>query len=336
VNLDMAALRLLATDREISIETVVGALEEALLTAYHHEVGAERPARVVLDRGSGAVTVLAQERDEAGELVGEVDDTPPDFGRVAAATARSVVRQRLRAAADTATVGTWSGREGETVAGTVQQGPGRAVHVDLGGLEATIPPAEQVPGETYVHGERIRAYVVGVARGPRGPQVTLSRTHPRLVEGLFRREVPEIVAGQVEIVAIAREAGHRSKIAVLSRAQGVNAKGACVGPAASRVRAVVAELRGEKIDIALWSNDPARLLSEALSPARVLAVEVVDLEAKVARVVVPDYQLSLAIGREGQNARLAARLTGWKIDIRSDAVEAAAAAGSGGLPGVGR
>ncbi len=323
MNLDMAALRLLAADREISLDTVVAALEEALLTAYHRQVGSERPARAVLDRASGAVTVFATERDEAGGIVREWDDTPPGFGRVAAATARSVVRQRLRDAASDLTVGAYAGREGEIVAGTIAQHPGRGVVVDLGDVEATIPPAEQVPGERYTHGERIRAYVLTVARGVHGPQVTLSRTHPRLVAGLFRREVPEIAAGEVEVVAIAREAGHRSKVAVLARVPGVNAKGACVGPGAARVRAVVAELHGEKIDIALWSDDPAVLLAEALSPARVLAVEVVDAEAKIARVVVPDYQLSLAIGREGQNARLAARLTGWKIDIRSDAAPAA-------------
>jgi len=323
VNLDMAALRLLAADREISIETVVGALEAAMLTAYHREVGSEQLARVVLDRKTGAVTVLAIERDEAGTVTREYDDTPPGFGRVAAATARTVVRQRLRDAASDVTVGSWSGREGEIVAGTIQQGPGRGIHVDLGDLEATIPPSEQVPGERYVHGERIRALVLSVARGHNGPAVTLSRTHPRLVAGLFAREVPEIAARQVEVVALAREAGHRTKIAVRTAVPGLSAKGACVGPGAARVRAVVAELHGEKIDIALWSEDPAVLLAEALSPARVLAVEVVDAEAKIARVVVPDYQLSLAIGREGQNARLAARLTGWKIDIRSDAPAAA-------------
>lgn len=319
MNLDMSALRLLAAEREVSLPTVVAALEEALLGAYQQQVGGEPAARVSLDAETGSVTVMAQERAEDGTVLREWDDTPPDLGRIAASAARSVVRSRLRAANDAATVGSWTGREGDVVAGTIQQTPGRVVKVDLGDVEASIPPGEQVPTERYVHGERLRAYVLSAGAGQRGPLITLSRTHPRLVAGLFRREVPEIVSGDVEVVAVAREAGHRSKVAVRSLTRGVNAKGACVGPGAARVRAVVAELQGEKIDIAVWSEDPARLLTEALSPARVLEVEVVDPALKVARVVVPDYQLSLAIGREGQNARLAARLTGWKIDIRSDA-----------------
>jgi len=191
--------------------------------------------------------------------------------------------------------------------------------VDLGKIEAVLPPAEQVPGERYVHGERIRCYVWRVRKGHRGPSVTLSRTHPDLVRKLFALEVPEIASGAVEIVKIAREAGHRTKIAVQSHQQGVNAKGACIGPVGSRVRNVMAELHGEKIDIVDFSEDPAEFVANALSPARVTRVDVVDPIAMEARVIVPDYQLSLAIGKEGQNARLAARLTGWRIDIRSDA-----------------
>ena len=319
MKIDMVALRALSAEREVSLDQVVQAIEAALLTAYHREVGDERPARVVLDRKSGEAQVFARVPGDDGVPGPEVDDTPPDFGRIAASTARQVVRQRLRDAAQDVTVGEYAGREGTVVAGTIQQGGGRNVLVDLGDVEAVIPPTEQVPGERYNHGDRIRAYVLSVAKGPKGPQITLSRTHPRLVAGLFAREVPEVADGSVEVVAIAREAGHRSKIAVRTYKQGLSAKGACVGPQAARVRAVVNELHGEKIDIALWSEDPATLLTEALSPARVLSVEVVDLEARSARVVVPDYQLSLAIGREGQNARLAARLTGWRIDIRSDA-----------------
>jgi transcription termination/antitermination protein NusA len=206
------------------------------------------------------------------------------------------------------------------VAGVIQQGKDpRTVLVDLGKLEAVLPPAEQVPGERYVHGERIRCYVLHVRKGHRGPSVTLSRTHPGLVKKLFALEVPEIAGGAVEIVAIAREAGHRTKIAVRSHQQGVNAKGACIGPMGSRVRNVMSELHGEKIDIVDYSDDPAGFVANALSPARVNRVHVVDLEAREAQVTVPDYQLSLAIGKEGQNARLAARLTGWRIDIRSDA-----------------
>ncbi len=218
------------------------------------------------------------------------------------------------------TFGEYAGREGDIVAGVIQQGKDpRAVLVDLGKIEAVLPPAEQVPAEQYLHGERIRCYVLHVRKGHRGPSVTLSRTHRNLVKKLFALEVPEIASGAVEIVAIAREAGHRTKIAVRSNQPGVNAKGACIGPMGSRVRNVMAELHGEKIDIVDYSDDPACFVGNALSPARVTAVHVIDAEARVAQVIVPDYQLSLAIGKEGQNARLAARLTGWRIDIRSDA-----------------
>jgi N utilization substance protein A len=192
------------------------------------------------------------------------------------------------------------------------------VHVDLGQVEAVLPPAEQVPGESYVHGARLRCYVVGVRKGLKGPSITVSRTHPNLVRKLFALEVPEIADGTVEIAALAREAGHRSKVAVRATVAGVNAKGACIGPMGQRVRAVMAELHGEKIDIVDHSDDPATFVASALSPARVSSVEVVDAAQRSARVVVPDYQLSLAIGKEGQNARLAAKLTGWRIDIRPD------------------
>ncbi len=202
------------------------------------------------------------------------------------------------------------------------------VVVSLGDVEGIIPAAEQSPGETYTHGQRLRCYVVSVSRGPRGPQITLSRTHPNLVRKLFALEVPEIADGSVEITAVAREAGHRSKISVRPTVSGVNAKGACIGPMGSRVRAVMSELGGEKIDIIDYDDDPATFVGNALSPARAMSVTVVDPVARAARVVVPDFQLSLAIGKEGQNARLAARLTGWRIDIRSDAAPETAAAGA--------
>ena len=235
-----------------------------------------------------------------------------------------MILQRLRDVEDEMTFGEYAGHEGDIVAGVIQQGKDpRTVLVDLGKIEAVLPPAEQVPGEKYIHGERIRCYVWRVRKGHRGPSVTLSRTHPDLVRKLFALEVPEIASGAVEIVKIAREAGHRTKIAVQSHQQGVNAKGACIGPVGSRVRNVMAELHGEKIDIVDFSDDPAEFVANALSPARVTRVDVVDAAAMEARVVVPDYQLSLAIGKEGQNARLAARLTGWRIDIRSDAAEPA-------------
>jgi transcription termination/antitermination protein NusA len=319
MDIDLSVLRALEREKEISFDLLVEALEQALLVAYERTGGAEEHARVELNRKTGHVTVWAQEVDEAGVVLREWDDTPEGFGRIAATTAKQVILQRLRDAEDEITFGEFLGKEGDVVSGIVQQGRDpRAVLVDLGKVEAVLPTQEQVPGERYEHGSRIKCYVLQVRKGLRGPLVTLSRTHPNLVKKLFALEVPEIADGTVEIAGIAREAGHRSKIAVRSTTPGVNAKGACIGPMGARVRAVVAELHGEKIDIVDWSDDPAELVAHALSPARVSQVEVVDAEARAARVTVPDYQLSLAIGREGQNARLAARLTGWRIDIRPD------------------
>jgi transcription termination/antitermination protein NusA len=326
MDIDMAALRGLVREKEIGFDTLVVAIESALLIAYHHTEGAQPRARVHLDRTSGHVTVWAAETDEHGEVLREYDDTPEGFGRIASSTARQVILQRLREAEDERTFGEFSGREGDVVSGVIQQASNpRDVLVDLGKVEGVLPPQEQVPGETYTHGEWIKCFVVAVRRGPRGPQITLSRSHPSLVKKLFALEVPEIADGTVEITAIAREAGHRTKIAVRSHRAGVNAKGSCIGPMGARVRQVMTELHGEKIDIVDWSEDPAEMVAHALSPARVQSVEVVDAAARSARVVVPDYQLSLAIGREGQNARLAARLTGWRIDIRPDSEPTGAA-----------
>ena len=237
----------------------------------------------------------------------------------AAATARQVIFQRIREAEDDQKFGHFSGVEGDILVGVIQQDRDtRAVRVDLGSLEAIIPQAEQVPGEDYSHGRRLRVYVVSVRREMRGPQVILSRTHPNLVRKLFALEVPEIDKGIVEIMEVAREAGHRTKIAVVSHDPNVSAKGAFIGPMGQRVRAVTSELGEEKIDIVDYSDDPAKFVAAALSPAKVLSVTIVDEQARACRVIVPDYQLSLAIGREGQNARLAARLTGWRIDIQPD------------------
>jgi N utilization substance protein A len=326
VNIDLQALRALEREREIPFETIIAAIETALITAYRHTEGANAHARVEIDRKTGAATVLAQEFDEAGQLVREYDDTPHDFGRIAAMTAKQVILQRLREATDEVHFCEYVGRDGDLVTGMIQAHEGRSekgiVSIDLGKIEGMLPPSEQVPGELYEHGLRIKCIVVHVAKGFRGPQITLSRTHPNLVRRLFALEVPEIADGIVEITAIAREAGHRSKIAVRSTQVGVNAKGACIGPMGQRVRAVMSELHGEKIDIIDWSEDPATFVGNALSPAKALSVEVVDEATRTARVTVPDYQLSLAIGREGQNARLAARLTGWRIDIHSDAAGA--------------
>jgi len=331
VDIDLSALRGLQTEKDISMDLSIKAIEDALLVAYHKSEGAAATARVEVDRRTGHVTVWAAQTGEDGQVTREYDDTPDGFGRIAATTARQVILQRLRDAEDELTFGEYAGREGDVVAGVIQQGKDpRAVLVDLGKLEAMLPPSEQVPGERYVHGERLRCYVLYVRKGYRGPSVTLSRTHPNLVRKLFALEVPEIASGAVEIAAIAREAGHRSKIAVISHQAGVNAKGACIGPMGSRVRNVMTELHGEKIDIVDYSPDPAEFVAHALSPARVSQVNVVDPVARVAQVIVPDYQLSLAIGKEGQNARLAARLTGWRIDIRSDTAgeEPGPAAGS--------
>ena len=328
MDIDLSVLGSLEAEKDISLDLAIKAIEDALLVAYHKTDGAAAVARVEVDRSSGHVTVWARRAPGAdGEPGEEYDDTPEGFGRIAATTARQVILQRLRDAEDELTFGEYAGREGDVVAGVIQQGRDpRAVLVDLGKLEAILPPTEQVPGEKYVHGERLRCYVLHVRKGYRGPSVTLSRTHPNLVKKLFAMEVPEIASGAVEIAAIAREAGHRSKIAVISHQSGVNAKGACIGPMGSRVRNVMTELHGEKIDIVDYSPDPAQFVAHALSPARVTKVIVVDLAARVAQVIVPDYQLSLAIGKEGQNARLAARLTGWRIDIRPDTGEAGPAA----------
>jgi len=321
----MSVLRSLEREKDISFDLVVKAIEDALLIAYFRTEGAAQKARAELDRVSGHVQIWAAELDEEGQVVREFDDTPGNFSRIAATTAKQVILQQLRDAEDEINFGEYASREGELVAGIIQQGKDpRVVLVDLGKIEAILPHNEQVPGEEYAHGERIRCYVVQVKKGAKGPSVTLSRTHPNLVKKLFALEVPEIADGTVEIAAIAREAGHRTKIAVRSRKGGVNAKGACIGPMGSRVRNVMTELHGEKIDIIDWSEDAAEFVGNALSPARVSRVEVVDADGRVARVTVPDYQLSLAIGKEGQNARLAARLTGWRIDIRPDTQEAPA------------
>ncbi len=319
MDIDMAALRAIERDKEIPLDYLVEALEDALLNAYNKTEHPVPGARVDLDRKSGKVSVVVPETDEDGNKIGEYDDTPSDFGRVAASTARQVIFQRLREAEDEQKYGEFVAAEGDIMVGVIQQDrDSRTVRVDLGAVEAIMPLAEQAPGEDYSHGRRIRVYVVAVRREMRGPQVVVSRTHPNLVKKLFELEVPEISEGVVQVKAIAREAGHRSKIAVYTENPDVNAKGACIGPMGARVRAVTNELGDEKIDIVDWSEDPAQFVANALSPAKVSSVSVVDEAARAARVIVPDYQLSLAIGREGQNARLAARLTGWRIDIKPD------------------
>ncbi|OFR91253.1 transcription termination/antitermination protein NusA [Micrococcus sp. HMSC067E09] len=322
MDIDMSALRMLEKEREIPLDKLVPTIEQALLTAYHRTPGAVKQARAEIDRKSGRVTIWATEVEEDGTAIGEFDDTPNGFGRIAASTARQIILQRLRDADDERVLGEFRGKEGELVSGVIQQGNNaRMIQVNLGTLEAVLPPPEQAPGEDYRHGRRLRAYVVSAVRGAKGPSVTLSRSHPNLVRKLFELEVPEIADGAVEITALAREAGHRTKMAVKATRAGINAKGAAIGEMGTRVRAVMTELNGEKIDIVDYSDDPATMIANALSPAKAVSVEIVDEAAHSARVVVSQHQLSLAIGKEGQNARLAAKLTGWRIDIVGDGAE---------------
>ena len=330
MDIDLSVLRLLEREREIPFEELVGIIEQAILTAYlkHTEENEQNPgenvplkARVHLDRKTGHVSVFVAEVDDDGIVVGEAEDSPSDFGRIAAFAAKQVINQRLRDIADEHILGEFRGREGDIVAGVIQQGPNpRMIHVDLGTIEAILPPEEQVPSESYTHGSRLRVYVTSVAKGAKGPQITVSRTHPALVRKLFALEVPEIASGVVEIVSLAREAGHRTKIAVRATEPGINAKGACIGELGQRVRAVTAELNNEKIDIVDYSEDLPTFVANALSPAKVTSAFVIDASLKAVRALVPDYQLSLAIGKEGQNARLAAKLTGARIDIQPDSI----------------
>lgn len=336
----LRALDQIEEEKGISKDVIVEAIEAALLSAYKKNFGATaQNMRIEMDRETGEMRAyqvrtivetvddpttqiaLLQVREwdptaEIGEMV-EVEVTPRDFGRIAAQTAKQVVVQRLREAERELVYKEFRDREGDIVTGIVQRIERKNVYLDLGRIEAVLPPPEQIPREGYRQGERVKAYVVEVRQGTRGPQIVVSRTHPGLLKRLFELEVPEVYEGIVEIKAIAREAGTRSKIAVASRDRNVDAVGACVGPKGSRVQAIVDELRGEKIDIVSWSPDVAQFAAAALSPAKVVRVEINE-PTKTALVIVPDHQLSLAIGREGQNARLAAKLTGWRIDIKSE------------------
>jgi N utilization substance protein A len=320
----MDSLRELERERGISFDTVVEAIERALAQAYRRVTNADdtRAARAVIDRETGDVTVYAQDVEidpdtEEVTVLNEWEDTPADFGRIAAQTARQVILQSLRDAERDITFGEYAGREGDIVTGIVQQHDHRYTILDLGKTEALMPPQEQIPHERYEHGSRLKAYIYDVSRSTRGPQIRVSRTHPNLIRRLFELEVPEILDGVVEIKEIAREAGHRTKIAVASNDSNVDPVGACVGSKGSRVRMVMNELRGEKIDIIKWTEDRGEFVANALSPAKVKEVRLME-EDGTALVIVPDYQLSLAIGKEGQNARLAARLTGLRVDIKSE------------------
>ena len=325
MDIDLGLLRTVEREREIPFDELVRIIEQAILTAYakHTSPDGQLPdcARSELDRKTGHVAVFIPLTDETGAVIGEEESTPEDFGRIAAFAAKQVISQRLRDIADDQVLGEFRGKEGDIVAGVIQQGPNpRMVHVDLGTVEAILPPEEQVAGEEYPHGARLRVYVTSVSKGLKGPQITVSRTHPGLVRKLFALEVPEIASGLVEITSLAREAGHRTKIAVVAKDPAINAKGACIGEMGRRVRAVTEELGGEKIDIVDFDPELAKFVANALSPAKVTSSYVLDANTKAVRALVPDYQLSLAIGKEGQNARLAAKLTGAKIDIQPDSI----------------
>jgi N utilization substance protein A len=332
------ALEDLEKEKQISKELLIDAIESALVSAYKKNYGTQQNVRVSIDRESGDIDIFtgrdivevveddqcqisledAREFDpryEVGDII-EWQVTPKDFGRIAAQTAKQVVVQRIRETERDMVFDDYSQRQGELVTGTVQRISGNTIFVNMGRTEGILSASEQVPGEHYQVNQRIKVYIMDVRRTNKGPQVFLSRSHPSLVRRLFELEVPEIEDGVVEIKNVAREAGSRTKIAVYTEDENVDPVGSCVGPRGTRVQAIVDELGGEKIDIIVWSNDPAELIASVLSPAKVEQVIVSDTE-KAATVVVPDYQLSLAIGKEGQNVRLAAKLCGWKIDIKS-------------------
>jgi N utilization substance protein A len=323
------ALQMLAADKGISVDTLLEALANALVSAYKRMPGAAEEAYVTIDAESFEIRVYGQELDEDGKVTREWDDTPSDFGRIAAQTAKQVLTQRVREAERELKYEEYAGREGDIVTGIIQQTDSRFTLLDLGKVEALLPQAEQVPYERPEPGTRLKAYIVEVRKNPRGPQIVVSRTHPGLIKRLFELEVPEIADGIVELKAVAREPGHRTKIAVWSNDGNVDPVGACVGARGARVRMVVNELRGEKIDIVPFTEDTQDFIMKALSPAKVKEVRL-DEETGTAEVIVPDYQLSLAIGKEGQNARLAARLTGWRVDIKSETQLAEEEAGYGG------
>lgn len=335
----MQAFEQLGKEKGIAPEILFDAIEAALISAYKRNFGSAQNVRVSLDRLTGEIHVYARkivvdiveddrleiELEEARlmdvryelEDIVEVEVTPKNFGRIAAQTAKQVVVQRIREAERGIIYEEFSNRESDILTGIVQRIEQKNVYIDLGKAEAILTPSEQIPGEAYKHGDRLKSYIIEVKKTTKGPQIMVSRTHPGLLKRLFELEVPEIHDGVVELKSVAREPGSRSKIAVYSRDENVDPVGACVGHKGIRVQTIVNELRGEKIDIVKWNTDPAKYIANALSPAKVVSVEVNEVE-KISKVIVPDYQLSLAIGKEGQNARLAAKLTGWKIDIKSE------------------
>ena len=333
------ALEQIQKDKGISKDILIDAIEAALISSYKRNFGSAQNVRIEINRETGEVKVYSQRKvvenvedefleisiEDAKEIdrnyelndIVEREETPRDFGRIAAQTAKQVVVQRIREAERSVIYDEFINRESDIITGTVARIARGNVYINLGKTEAILTPSEQMPNEEYNHGDRIKTYILEVKKLPKGPQILVSRTHPNLIKRLFELEVPEIHDGVVEIKSISREAGSRTKIAVESRDPNVDPVGACVGPKGTRVQAIVDELKGEKIDIIKYSDDYDEFISSSLSPAKVISSEI-DIENKTAKVVVPDYQLSLAIGKEGQNARLAAKLTGWKIDIKSE------------------
>jgi len=335
----LQALDQLEKERGINKELLLEALEQALISAYKRNFGSSQNVEVGIDKTTGDIrvyalkTIVDEVKDiatemsleqakkfgadfEIGDIV-EVEVTPRKFGRIAAQTAKQVIMQRIREAERGIIYEEFSNREEDIVNGIVSRFDRKNIIIDLGRAEGVLPPTEQTPGERYNIHDRIKVYIINVKKTNKSPQIFVSRTHPGLVKRLLELEVPEIADGTVEIKAIAREAGSRTKIAIASRNEDVDPVGACVGQRGSRIRAIVEELNGEMIDVIKWSSNAEEYIAASLSPAKVLQVEV-DEENKMARVIVPDFQLSLAIGKEGQNARLAAKLTGWKIDIKSE------------------
>ncbi|RNB88146.1 transcription termination/antitermination protein NusA [Brevibacillus nitrificans] len=333
------ALEAIEREKGITKDVLIEAIEAALISGYKRNFNSAQNVRVDVNRHSGTVRVYARKnvveevldprleisQEAAQEIdpnfrledIVEIEVTPRDFGRIAAQTAKQVVTQRIREAERGLIYSEFIEREDDIVTGVVQRMDARNYYIDLGKAEAVMPITEKMPSEEFKSQDRVKAYIIKVEKTTKGPQIVVSRTHPGLLKRLFELEVPEIYDGVVEIKSVAREAGDRSKIAVHSINADVDPVGACVGPKGMRVQTIVTELKGEKIDIVRWSEDPAEYVANALSPAKVLHVEV-NVAEKVTRVIVPDYQLSLAIGKRGQNARLAAKLTGWKIDIKSE------------------
>lgn len=350
----LQAVEILVKAKKVPESVVFSALESVLLTAYKRETQSNANTSVSIDRTTGEYHIYAEKTVveaidpesetadseitladakkinkgyEVGDLL-HVDVTPKNFGRMAAQTAKQVMIQKLREAERGVIYDEFSGREGDVITGTVKLSESRTVYVDLGRVEGILPFVEQIEGETFQPGDKIKCYVLEVRKTTKGPEIILSRTHPGLLKRLFELEVPEIYSGTVEIKSVIREAGSRSKIAVYAMDETVDPVGACVGPKGQRVQNIVNELHGEKIDIVRWDEDPAIYIANALSPAKVVSVSVLE-EEKASYVVVEDYQLSLAIGKAGQNARLAAKLTNWKIDIKSESQAAEEGFGEG-------